>query len=262
MSQPPRIGPKIGPSSIGTPRIAMRRPIRAGPAALVMIVMPSGMSMPPPRPCRVAEADEHADRGRHGAQRGAQGEEEERHHVEALGAEAVGGPARQGDDGGEGQRVRGDRPGDGRVGQGLTGRTELDLEGRERDVDDGDVEDRHDRAEDDDTGDLEDGTVDLVGVVRWRGRRGGGGHVGLQVRSADGGGAASGWDVVHPARRVATLPGTSLPQGTDRAETVSRHAGIPARAGEPLGTGAMAAPVVTDARGGRAGTSPVGRLRA
>ena len=28
----------------------MRRPIRAGPAALVMIVMPSGMSMPPPRP--------------------------------------------------------------------------------------------------------------------------------------------------------------------------------------------------------------------
>ena len=50
MSQPPRIGPKIGPSSIGTPRIAMRRPIRAGPAARVMIVMPSGMSIPPPRP--------------------------------------------------------------------------------------------------------------------------------------------------------------------------------------------------------------------
>ena len=50
ISQPPRIGPAIGPSSMGTPRIAMRRPIRFGPAALVMIVIPSGMSMPPPRP--------------------------------------------------------------------------------------------------------------------------------------------------------------------------------------------------------------------
>ena len=50
ISQPPRIGPAIGPSSIGTPRTAITRPIRAGPAALVMIVMPSGISMPPPRP--------------------------------------------------------------------------------------------------------------------------------------------------------------------------------------------------------------------
>jgi hypothetical protein len=38
------------------------------------------------------------------------------------------------------------------------------LEGRQGDVDDGDVEDRHDRAEDDDAGDLEDGAVDLVGI--------------------------------------------------------------------------------------------------
>ena len=51
ISHPPRIGPRIGPSSIGTPRIAIRRPIRCGPAARVMIVMPSGISMPPPRPC-------------------------------------------------------------------------------------------------------------------------------------------------------------------------------------------------------------------
>ena len=51
ISQPPMIGPRIGPSSIGTPRIAISRPIRCGPAALVMIVMPSGISMPPPRPC-------------------------------------------------------------------------------------------------------------------------------------------------------------------------------------------------------------------
>ncbi len=42
----------IGPSSIGMPRIAMSRPMRCGPAALVMIVMPSGISMPPPSPCR------------------------------------------------------------------------------------------------------------------------------------------------------------------------------------------------------------------
>jgi hypothetical protein len=51
ISQPPRIGPKMGPSSMGTPRIAMRRPIRAGPAARVMIVMPRGISIPPPSPC-------------------------------------------------------------------------------------------------------------------------------------------------------------------------------------------------------------------
>ena len=50
ISQPPRMGPRIGPSSIGMPRIAIRRPIRCGPAALVMIVMPSGINMPPPRP--------------------------------------------------------------------------------------------------------------------------------------------------------------------------------------------------------------------
>jgi hypothetical protein len=46
------IGPRIGPSSIGTPRMAINRPIRCGPAARVIIVMPSGISMPPPRPCR------------------------------------------------------------------------------------------------------------------------------------------------------------------------------------------------------------------
>ena len=52
MSQPPRMGPRIGPSSIGTPRMAISRPIRCGPAALVMIVIPSGINMPPPRPWR------------------------------------------------------------------------------------------------------------------------------------------------------------------------------------------------------------------
>ena len=56
ISQPPRIGPKIGPSSIGTPSTAITRPIRSGPAARVMIVMPSGISMPPPRPCSTRKA--------------------------------------------------------------------------------------------------------------------------------------------------------------------------------------------------------------
>nr|WP_255523311.1 hypothetical protein [Blastococcus sp. TML/M2B] len=46
----------IGPSSIGMPSTAMSRPIRSGPAARVMIVMPSGISMPPPRPCRTRKA--------------------------------------------------------------------------------------------------------------------------------------------------------------------------------------------------------------
>ena len=56
ISQPPRIGPKIGPSSIGMPSTAITRPIRSGPAARVMIVMPSGISMPPPRPCSTRNA--------------------------------------------------------------------------------------------------------------------------------------------------------------------------------------------------------------
>ena len=68
ISQPPRIGPKIGPSSIGTPRMAISRPIRAGPAARVMIVMPSGMSMPPPRPCSTRKPISMLDRGGRGAQ--------------------------------------------------------------------------------------------------------------------------------------------------------------------------------------------------
>ena len=50
ISQPPRIGPKIGPSSMGTPSTAITRPTRSGPAARVMIVMPTGISMPPPSP--------------------------------------------------------------------------------------------------------------------------------------------------------------------------------------------------------------------
>ena len=118
-----------------------------------------------------AEADEHVDRGGRGAQHRAEREEQQRRHVEALGAEPVGRPAGERDDHGQRQRVGDDRPGDGGVQEGLTRRPELGLEGREGDVDDGDVEDRHDGAEDDDTGDLEDGPVDLVGVHGGRGLR-------------------------------------------------------------------------------------------
>ena len=50
-SQPPRIGPTIGPISIGTPITLITRPMRSGPAACVRIVMPAGMIMPPPSPC-------------------------------------------------------------------------------------------------------------------------------------------------------------------------------------------------------------------
>ena len=64
-SQPPRIGPKIGPSSIGMPITAITRPTRSTPAARVRIVMPAGMIMPPPNPCRMRNAiSDSADQAR------------------------------------------------------------------------------------------------------------------------------------------------------------------------------------------------------
>ena len=143
----------------------MSRPMRAGPAALVMIVMPSGHEQSPTEPLQDPEEDEHADRVGRRAEGRARREERESEHVEPLRAEAVRGPAGQRDDGRERERVRRDRPRDGGVRKrvGRVGREHLD-EGRQGDVDDGDVEDRHDRAEDDDAGHLEDGGVDLVRV--------------------------------------------------------------------------------------------------
>ena len=41
----------MGPSNMGTPITAITRPTRCGPAARVRIVIPTGMSMPPPSPC-------------------------------------------------------------------------------------------------------------------------------------------------------------------------------------------------------------------
>ena len=172
-SQPPRIGPRIGPSSIGTPMIAMTRPTRCGPAARVRIVMPSGMIMPPPKPCRTRKTiSDSALQARPGQHR-ADHEQDDRGHVQALGAEAVGGPAGERDDGGERERVAGRDPLDGRQ-----RRVELLRQRLDGDVDDGDVEDRHDRAEHDHGSDEEDAAVELVVGGGSLGSRGEGSHRG------------------------------------------------------------------------------------
>lgn len=112
--------------------------------------------------------DELVDRAGRGAEDRSDREERERHHVQAFGAEAVGGPASQRDDRGQGEGIGRDRPGDRRIGEIFSTLGEGVLEGGQGDIDDGDVEDRHDRTQDDDTGDLEDRAVDLVGVVAGR----------------------------------------------------------------------------------------------
>ena len=115
------------------------------------------------------EGDQHLDRGRRGAERGAEREQADRGEVEALGAEPVGGPAGQRDDRREREGVARDRPRHRGVGQRVVDAGEDGLERRQGDVDDGDVEDRHDRAEHDHAGDLEDRAVDVVGVLGSRG---------------------------------------------------------------------------------------------
>ena len=50
MMRPPRVGPKMGARIIGIPMMDMIRPRRAGPAARVSIIVPTGMIMPPPMP--------------------------------------------------------------------------------------------------------------------------------------------------------------------------------------------------------------------
>jgi hypothetical protein len=55
-----------------------------------------------------------------------------------------------------------------RVGDRVVDTAEHRLERRQRDVDDGDVQDRHDRAEDHHAGDLDHRCVDLLGILRGR----------------------------------------------------------------------------------------------
>ena len=50
MSQPPRIGPAMGASSIGMLMIDISRPSRRGPASRVMMTNPRGSNIPP-MPC-------------------------------------------------------------------------------------------------------------------------------------------------------------------------------------------------------------------
>jgi hypothetical protein len=61
---PPITGPKIGPSSVGTPITAITRPSRCGPAVCARTLMPTGMIMPPPKPCstrkKIRDPDDHA----------------------------------------------------------------------------------------------------------------------------------------------------------------------------------------------------------
>ena len=136
--------------------------------------MPAGMSMPPPRPWRTRKVISDSGRPREAGEDRAAEEQRERQHVQALRAEAVGGPARDRDDGRERERVAGDDPLDR-----LERRVERRRQVADRDVDDGRVEDRHDRAEDDDDRDAHQRAVDALGV-----RVGGGGlgrHVGGSV---------------------------------------------------------------------------------
>ena len=51
ISQPPRMGPEMGPSSIGIPSTAISRPSRLGPASRVRMVNVRGINIPPPSPC-------------------------------------------------------------------------------------------------------------------------------------------------------------------------------------------------------------------
>ena len=115
-----------------------------------------------------AEGDQRARPPGEAGEHRAADEEGDRDHVQALGAEAVGGPAGERDHGGERQRVAGRRP---------TGSSTATCRTRaracDRDVDDGHVEDRHDRAEHDDRGDEQDAAVELV-VVGGRGSGGAG----------------------------------------------------------------------------------------
>ena len=53
---PPSTGPSAGPSSIGTPITLITLPIRCGPAAWAMRIIPAGMIIPPPKPWSTRKA--------------------------------------------------------------------------------------------------------------------------------------------------------------------------------------------------------------
>ncbi len=58
---PPRVGPKTGASTIGTPMALITLGRFTGPAAFTRIVIPVGTSIPPPRPWRARNAMSSGD---------------------------------------------------------------------------------------------------------------------------------------------------------------------------------------------------------
>ena len=134
----------------------------------------------PSRACRLGQ-NHHSDRHQHAAaetlqhpeddqgadtpgqrtQHRAQDEQHQRRQIDLLGAETCGGPARQRDDRGQGQRVTGHRP----RRTGLVG-AELILECVLRHGHNRGVENRHDRAEHDHGSDLDHCRIELVARTR------------------------------------------------------------------------------------------------
>jgi hypothetical protein len=151
MIAPPSSGPNTGASSIGTPITLITRPIRCGPAAWARMVCPMGRIIPAPSPCSTRKAISDPSRpGRPGEHRTRQ-EQQQREDPRPPGAEPLGRPPGQRDDGGEGEHVAGHHPLDRRDRGAQVAR-----EGGDGDVHDRQVEDRHDRPQDDDAGEHED----------------------------------------------------------------------------------------------------------
>ena len=75
--RPPRMGPRTGPMTMGTPMMLMTRPMRCGPAARAKMDWPTGSSMPPPMPWSTRKSDERVGRPGQAAQARAEDEEED-----------------------------------------------------------------------------------------------------------------------------------------------------------------------------------------
>jgi hypothetical protein len=145
---------------IGTPIMLIRRG-SARPGGLHEDDLADGQHEAAADPLQDAEDDERLDVPREAAQERPEREEHERRHVDASCTEAVGGPARDGQHGGDGEQVAGHHPLD------LVERGgEVLGERLQRDVDDRRVEHRHDRAEDHDDRDALDVGWDDDGIGR------------------------------------------------------------------------------------------------
>src|ERR1700742_5053413 len=79
-SQPPRIGPMMGAISIGTPRMPMTRPMRLGPAFLVMNLHRRRHVHPAADALDLPEEEERAGTPGQARQHRADGEEHQRCH--------------------------------------------------------------------------------------------------------------------------------------------------------------------------------------